>query len=216
MAVVALNRSKPSLASVVACMMPFMMGVCFLCPSMDCLWHKYHYCPSCGEKVRHRLVQTLFSHWAFSFSFFFQLSFECTRSAGGWVQEVGSVPRCGSNSLVWTELRCACVRTYPAWYPNRFHGWELCIVLEWSALYIEKATTLLYTIYMYLNRCIFAKVMNCLFMFVTRSSDGVQFRHTYPILAMGWHHLIISKSIVIPYYQFVLPKEKSQVLWGEV
>nr|ACN25278.1 unknown [Zea mays] len=44
-------RSKPSLASVVACMMPFMLGVCFLCPSMDCLWHKYHYCPSCGEKV---------------------------------------------------------------------------------------------------------------------------------------------------------------------
>ncbi|KAL6634258.1 hypothetical protein ACP70R_026929 [Stipagrostis hirtigluma subsp. patula] len=44
-------RSKPSLASVVACMMPFMMGICFLCPSMDCLWHKYHYCPSCGEKV---------------------------------------------------------------------------------------------------------------------------------------------------------------------
>uniref|UniRef100_A0A0D9VGD5 LITAF domain-containing protein n=1 Tax=Leersia perrieri TaxID=77586 RepID=A0A0D9VGD5_9ORYZ len=44
-------RSKPSLASVVACMMPFMMGVCFLCPSMDCLWHKDHYCPSCGEKV---------------------------------------------------------------------------------------------------------------------------------------------------------------------
>jgi len=48
---VPLNRSKPSLASVVACMMPFMMGVCFLCPSMDCLWHKYHYCPNCGEKV---------------------------------------------------------------------------------------------------------------------------------------------------------------------
>ncbi|ERN06164.1 hypothetical protein AMTRI_Chr06g192530 [Amborella trichopoda] len=46
-------RSKPSLASVVACMMPFMLGVCFLCPSMDCLWHKYHYCPSCGEKVAH-------------------------------------------------------------------------------------------------------------------------------------------------------------------
>ncbi|KAF8686726.1 hypothetical protein HU200_043563 [Digitaria exilis] len=48
---VPLNRSKPSLASVVACMMPFMLGVCFLCPSMDCLWHKYHYCPSCGDKV---------------------------------------------------------------------------------------------------------------------------------------------------------------------
>ncbi|URE30650.1 LITAF-like zinc ribbon domain [Musa troglodytarum] len=44
-------RSKPSLAAVVGCMMPFMLGVCFLCPSMDCLWHKYHYCPSCGQKV---------------------------------------------------------------------------------------------------------------------------------------------------------------------
>ncbi|XP_043706839.1 GSH-induced LITAF domain protein [Telopea speciosissima] len=44
-------RSKPSLAAVVGCMMPFMLGVCFLCPSMDCLWHKYHYCPSCNEKV---------------------------------------------------------------------------------------------------------------------------------------------------------------------
>ncbi|WOH11603.1 hypothetical protein DCAR_0831093 [Daucus carota subsp. sativus] len=44
-------RSKPSLAAAVACMMPFMLGVCFLCPSMDCLWHKYHYCPSCNQKV---------------------------------------------------------------------------------------------------------------------------------------------------------------------
>ncbi|XP_042436702.1 GSH-induced LITAF domain protein-like [Zingiber officinale] len=44
-------RSKPSLAAAVGCMMPFMLGVCFLCPSMDCLWHKYHYCPSCGQKV---------------------------------------------------------------------------------------------------------------------------------------------------------------------
>ncbi|KAF7124956.1 hypothetical protein RHSIM_Rhsim12G0021000 [Rhododendron simsii] len=44
-------RSKPSLAAVVGCMMPMMLGVCFLCPSMDCLWHKYHYCPSCKEKV---------------------------------------------------------------------------------------------------------------------------------------------------------------------
>ncbi|XP_037480360.1 GSH-induced LITAF domain protein-like [Triticum dicoccoides] len=44
-------RSKPSVASVVACMMPFFLGVCFLCPSMDCLWHKQHYCPSCGEMV---------------------------------------------------------------------------------------------------------------------------------------------------------------------
>ncbi|XP_042462654.1 GSH-induced LITAF domain protein-like [Zingiber officinale] len=44
-------RSKPSLAAVVGCMMPFMLGVCFLCPSMDCLWHKYHYCPNCQQKV---------------------------------------------------------------------------------------------------------------------------------------------------------------------
>ncbi|XP_057771258.1 GSH-induced LITAF domain protein-like isoform X1 [Salvia miltiorrhiza] len=45
-------KAKPSLAAVVGCMMPFMLGVCFLCPSMDCLWHKYHYCPSCNEKVK--------------------------------------------------------------------------------------------------------------------------------------------------------------------
>ncbi|KAL8112214.1 GSH-induced LITAF domain protein [Apium graveolens] len=44
-------RSKPSLAATVACMMPFMLGFCFLCPSMDCLWHKFHYCPSCSQKV---------------------------------------------------------------------------------------------------------------------------------------------------------------------
>ncbi|EYU37368.1 hypothetical protein ABFS82_11G077400 [Erythranthe guttata] len=44
-------KSKPSLAAFVGCMMPMMLGVCFLCPSMDCLWHKYHYCPSCNEKV---------------------------------------------------------------------------------------------------------------------------------------------------------------------
>ncbi|KAI9125817.1 hypothetical protein K1719_003235 [Acacia pycnantha] len=44
-------RSKPSLAALVGCMMPFMLGVCFLCPSMDCLWHKYHYCPQCQQKV---------------------------------------------------------------------------------------------------------------------------------------------------------------------
>lgn len=46
-----LFRSKPSPAAFVGCMMPFMLGVCFLCPSMDCLWHKYHYCPSCNQKV---------------------------------------------------------------------------------------------------------------------------------------------------------------------
>uniref|UniRef100_I1KZF9 LITAF domain-containing protein n=1 Tax=Glycine max TaxID=3847 RepID=I1KZF9_SOYBN len=44
-------RSKPSLAAFVGCLMPMMLGVCFLCPSMDCLWHKYHYCPKCQEKV---------------------------------------------------------------------------------------------------------------------------------------------------------------------
>ncbi|KAK2993602.1 hypothetical protein RJ640_030909 [Escallonia rubra] len=45
------NPSKPSLAAFVGCMMPMMLGICFLCPSMDCLWHKYHYCPSCHEKL---------------------------------------------------------------------------------------------------------------------------------------------------------------------
>ncbi|KAD5317166.1 hypothetical protein R6Q59_032495 [Mikania micrantha] len=44
-------RSKLSLAAVVGCMTPFFLGVCFLCPSMDCLWHKYHYCPNCNEKL---------------------------------------------------------------------------------------------------------------------------------------------------------------------
>lgn len=45
------HRSKPSLAAFVGCLMPMMLGFCFLCPSMDCLWHKYHYCPECHEKV---------------------------------------------------------------------------------------------------------------------------------------------------------------------
>ncbi|CAF1785759.1 unnamed protein product [Brassica oleracea var. botrytis] len=44
-------RSKPGLAAVVACMTPFMLGFCFLCPSMDCLWNKQHHCPQCGNKV---------------------------------------------------------------------------------------------------------------------------------------------------------------------
>eukprot|EP01018_Ginkgo_biloba_P017249 Gb_27784 [translate_table: standard] len=44
-------RSKVSLAACVACMMPFMLGICFLCPGMNCLWHKEHYCPNCGQKV---------------------------------------------------------------------------------------------------------------------------------------------------------------------
>ncbi|KAH7289917.1 hypothetical protein KP509_30G023800 [Ceratopteris richardii] len=43
-------KSKPSLAACVACMVT-MVGVCFICPCLDCLWHKQHYCPSCGEKV---------------------------------------------------------------------------------------------------------------------------------------------------------------------
>lgn len=43
-------KSKPSLAACVACMVS-VVGVCFLCPGLDCLWHKQHYCPSCGEKV---------------------------------------------------------------------------------------------------------------------------------------------------------------------
>ncbi|KAK2636871.1 hypothetical protein Ddye_031663 [Dipteronia dyeriana] len=43
--------SKPSLAAVIGCMMPMCLGFCFLCPSMDCLWHKYHHCPACKEKV---------------------------------------------------------------------------------------------------------------------------------------------------------------------
>ncbi|KAF9607099.1 hypothetical protein IFM89_032215 [Coptis chinensis] len=44
-------KSKPSLAAAVACLVPFGLGICFLCPSGDCLWHKYHYCPNCKEKV---------------------------------------------------------------------------------------------------------------------------------------------------------------------
>ncbi|KAL2329427.1 hypothetical protein Fmac_017008 [Flemingia macrophylla] len=46
-------RSKPSLAACVGCLIPMMLGFCFLCPSMDCLWHKYHYCPNpkCQQKV---------------------------------------------------------------------------------------------------------------------------------------------------------------------
>ncbi|KAK4402592.1 GSH-induced LITAF domain protein [Sesamum angolense] len=44
-------KSKISGAAFVGCMMPMMLGVCFLLPSMDCLWHKYHYCPSCNQKV---------------------------------------------------------------------------------------------------------------------------------------------------------------------
>ncbi|KAH7445619.1 hypothetical protein KP509_01G018000 [Ceratopteris richardii] len=43
-------KSKPSLAACVACMVSI-VGVCFICPAFDCLWHKQHHCPSCGEKV---------------------------------------------------------------------------------------------------------------------------------------------------------------------
>ncbi|XP_061991309.1 GSH-induced LITAF domain protein [Rosa rugosa] len=44
-------RSKPSLASVVGCLMCCGCGFCFLLRSMDCLWHKYHYCSHCHQKV---------------------------------------------------------------------------------------------------------------------------------------------------------------------
>ncbi|CAM6094924.1 unnamed protein product [Calypogeia fissa] len=43
-------KSSPSLAACVACMVSI-VGVCFLCKGCDCLWHKEHYCPNCGEKV---------------------------------------------------------------------------------------------------------------------------------------------------------------------
>ncbi|XP_002985838.2 GSH-induced LITAF domain protein [Selaginella moellendorffii] len=42
-------KSKISLATFVACLIS--CGVCFLCPSCDCLWHKEHFCPSCSTKV---------------------------------------------------------------------------------------------------------------------------------------------------------------------
>lgn len=104
---VPLNRSKPSLASVVACMMPFMLGVCFLCPSMDCLWHKYHYCPSCGEKVglRAHILSVLSSLGSHGFSSIILW----WNSAGGWVQEVWPVPRRRCGPVVRAELRRACV-----------------------------------------------------------------------------------------------------------
>ncbi|KAL5096144.1 hypothetical protein RYX36_000471 [Vicia faba] len=54
-------RSKISLAAFVGCLMPMMVGVCFLCPSMDCLWHKYHYCPDCQLKVLVILMMTCLS-----------------------------------------------------------------------------------------------------------------------------------------------------------
>ncbi|KAJ7298448.1 hypothetical protein O6H91_23G018200 [Diphasiastrum complanatum] len=43
-------KSKPSIAACVACLVS-MVGICFLCPSCDCLWNKEHYCPNCGNKV---------------------------------------------------------------------------------------------------------------------------------------------------------------------
>ena len=42
--------SKPSWAACIACMVS-LVGVCFLCKGCDCLWHKQHHCPNCGEKV---------------------------------------------------------------------------------------------------------------------------------------------------------------------
>lgn len=62
-------RSKPSPAAFVGCMTPFMLGVCFLLPSMDCLWHKYHYCPSCNQKV------TIFYWSNFMFRVYFRESY---------------------------------------------------------------------------------------------------------------------------------------------
>jgi hypothetical protein len=105
---VPLNRSKPSLASVVACMMPFMMGVCFLCPSMDCLWHKYHYCPSCGEKVllSPYSPSSVLSRQFCPPRFFTHL---VLNSAGGRVQEVRPVPRGRCDPVVRAKLRRACV-----------------------------------------------------------------------------------------------------------
>eukprot|EP00246_Nothoceros_aenigmaticus_P017521 TRINITY_DN862_c0_g1_i1.p1 TRINITY_DN862_c0_g1~~TRINITY_DN862_c0_g1_i1.p1 ORF type:complete len:241 (-),score=24.32 TRINITY_DN862_c0_g1_i1:28-750(-) len=44
-------RSERSVASYVACIMSACIGVCFLFPSCDCLWHKFHYCPNCHQKV---------------------------------------------------------------------------------------------------------------------------------------------------------------------
>lgn len=43
-------KSRPSFAACVACMIS-VVGVCFICPGLDCLWHKQHYCPRCGQKV---------------------------------------------------------------------------------------------------------------------------------------------------------------------
>lgn len=105
-------RSKPSLAAVVGCMMPMMLGICFLCPSMDCLWHKYHYCPSCGEKV------CSFLFMMYTLQLKYQLSFLCNLFANllqvadfeksdpclvmdppQWVQESFALPAWNDKSI---------------------------------------------------------------------------------------------------------------------
>lgn len=111
-------RSKPSLAAFIGCMMPAMLGFCFLCPSMDCLWHKYHYCPRCGEKVSKSL-----NPFVLTFDFF---TFRCSCAfnnlitntiwstanyfcfifvnTGCWLWEIRSLCCDGSSALGWEEF----------------------------------------------------------------------------------------------------------------
>lgn len=115
------SRSKPSLAAVIGCMIPMMLGFCFLCPSMDCLWHKYHYCPRCGEKVPESL-SPLF--WHSFFFFFLFLDFWCFSTVilliwcgvyliilliflniGCWLREIRSL-RCDGSSILGREEFC--------------------------------------------------------------------------------------------------------------
>eukprot|EP00850_Spirogloea_muscicola_P024798 SM001531S01457 [mRNA] locus=s1531:1180:2030:- [translate_table: standard] len=44
-------RHSMSLAAVVGCLASFGVGICFLLPGGDCLWHKHHFCPACRQKV---------------------------------------------------------------------------------------------------------------------------------------------------------------------
>ncbi|MCO5601511.1 hypothetical protein L7F22_055632 [Adiantum nelumboides] len=44
-------KSKPSLAACVACMVFVVVDVCFIFLAFDCLRHKQHYYPSCGQKL---------------------------------------------------------------------------------------------------------------------------------------------------------------------
>lgn len=109
-------RSKPSLAAVIGCMMPMMLGICFLCPSMDCLWHKYHYCPSCKEKVKNIFHAVFFVHY-------FNYASKCTLwwkfvndtliqtwfTVGCRFWEIRSLHGDGSSTMVTTELCIACI-----------------------------------------------------------------------------------------------------------